>query len=79
MHRLMIFTPQPAVLADFYCRLFGLQVGQHVIGLDHAATGQHQGKDFLAQGGQAGAPRCTVFFCGSQELSGRKQRHSTGL
>ena len=27
MHRLMIFTPQPAVLADFYCRLFGLQVG----------------------------------------------------
>ena len=58
---------------------FGLQVGQHVIGLDHAATGQHQGKDFLAQGGQAGAPRCTVFFCGSQELSGRKQRHSTGL
>ena len=26
MHRLMIFTPQPAVLADFYCRLFGLRV-----------------------------------------------------
>lgn len=32
MHRLMIFTPQPAVLADFYCRLFGLQVGHRETG-----------------------------------------------
>ncbi|MDH0141068.1 VOC family protein [Aquipseudomonas alcaligenes] len=50
MHRLMIFTPQPAVLADFYCRLFGLQVGHRETGfVDVAGTSGvrlafHQGK-----------------------------------
>lgn len=32
MHRLMIFTSQPAVLAEFYCQLFGLQVGHRETG-----------------------------------------------
>ena len=50
MHRLMIFTPQPAVLADFYCRLFGLQVGHRkigfvdVTGLSGVRLAFHQGK-----------------------------------
>lgn len=50
MHRLMIFTPQPAVLADFYCRLFGLQVGYRETGFVDVASPSgvrlafHQGK-----------------------------------
>lgn len=50
MHRLMIFTPQPAVLADFYCRLFGLQVGHRETGFVDVAGPSgvrldfHQGK-----------------------------------
>lgn len=50
MHRLMIFTPQPAVLADFYCRLFGLQVGHRETSFVDVASPSgvrlafHQGK-----------------------------------